>query len=358
MDFAQKGFNHLKSGSSAILDIFYQRQLSQYWPLESRGNLYIPATHDDSTQPRKRTKCRIVAWTGLLLLTLAVLYFATNGLRSPKSPPGEIYDPGGVYGNTSPKHPLFKLVEDAEFRFKSVTARQSNNLAQAAAEYRRRYGMPPPPRFEEWYRFAVDSGVQLIDEYDSIHESLQLFWALKPADIRARTVEALGYSQSLMGVSIRNGQVQTVGEGQGDWQEPATRQMISEFSKWLPDMDLAFNVNDESRVLVPHEDVERMYQKAMDAIQSVKSSQAISTGPVILMMDRATNRCLRRGLIDSTISRHGLILACLVPLTHQRETLMAMDTIARQILSMVASSLSSISQLSPTYAWYRQCSIR
>lgn len=48
--------------------------------------------------------------------------------------------------------------------------------------------------------------------------------------------------------------------------------MISEFSKWLPDMDLAFNVNDESRVLVPYEDVERMQQKATDVIQSVRSS--------------------------------------------------------------------------------------
>lgn len=135
----------------------------------------------------------------LILARISSLVRCYKSSTSPKSPPGDIYDSGIVYGDTDLKHPIFKLVEDAEFRFKSVTARQSKNLAEAAAEYRRRYSMPPPPRFEEWYRFGVDSGVELIDEYDSIHESLQLFWAFKPADIRARTVEALGYNQSLMG---------------------------------------------------------------------------------------------------------------------------------------------------------------
>jgi hypothetical protein len=279
MNLVQKSFDYLSSSGSVVLDVLYQRQLSQYWPLESRGNLYIPTTNDGNTPPRKRSKFRIASWTALLLLALLVLYYSTRRLIPPETPPGDLYDPGVMYGETGPRHPILKLVEDAEFEFKSTTAGQSTSLAEAIAEYRRRYGMPPPPLFDKWYKYAVDSEVRLIDEYDSIHESLLLFWSLDPAEIRRRALEALGYSQSLMGVSIRNGKVRTVGDGQDDWQEPATKEMISQFSEWLPDMDLVFNVNDESRVLAPHEDVERMHNVATGAVRAVRASSNAFSAP-------------------------------------------------------------------------------
>lgn len=170
----------------------------------------------------------------------------------------------------SDEHPIQQLVRNAEVRHQSLRAAQSTTLHAAITEYQRRYKMPPPPHFDRWYEYAVQHDTELIDEFDAIHDSLVLFWGVNPDVIRQRTREALGYDNSLMEASIRGGEVQIFGSGQDDFQVPVTQEMISKFSQWLPDMDLAFNVNDESRVLVPHEDVTRLMSLATTAILSVR----------------------------------------------------------------------------------------
>jgi hypothetical protein len=177
--------------------------------------------------------------------------------------------------STSPgsnQHPVAQLAKNAGLEFQSIKARQSKTFEGAVTEYQRRYGMPPPPHFDEWYDFAVARGTELIDEYDGIYHSLLPFWSLEPSVLRARTREALGQENALMGASIRNGHVQTIGIGQGRFQEPATVDMISPFAKWLPDMDLAFNRNDEPRVLIPHEDLAQMLPIAKRNIQSIQAT--------------------------------------------------------------------------------------
>jgi hypothetical protein len=155
------------------------------------------------------------------------------------------------------------LIREAEKELEATRARQSKTLSQAVAEYRRRYGIPPPPNFNKWFEFAQAKGVQLIDEFDMIQESITPFWGLKPATIRARATEALGFDNALLGVQIRNGKI-THMEGGGDWQREATAGMMGKFLKWLPDMDLCFNLHDESRVVVPHDDMARLVQRARD----------------------------------------------------------------------------------------------
>jgi hypothetical protein len=75
-----------------------------------------------------------------------------------------------------------------------------------------------------------------------------------------------------MGASIRIGQVQTIDKGQSEFQAPATVDMISSFAQRLPDMDLAFNRNDEPRILIPHEDLVQMLTVARQKMQSVQST--------------------------------------------------------------------------------------
>jgi hypothetical protein len=157
-------------------------------------------------------------------------------------------------------HPIQQLSRRAAYDFGSCNASQSTSLSEAVAKYRHRYGIPPPPQFDKWYNFAVSRGAQLVDEYDTINDSLRLFWSVPPQQLRARAAWLLAHRDdlSLMGVSLRRGQVMVRGSGQGEYQHTATREMISKFSEWLPDMDLVFNVNDEPRVLVPWEDASRM----------------------------------------------------------------------------------------------------
>ncbi|KAH6850378.1 hypothetical protein B0I37DRAFT_113082 [Chaetomium sp. MPI-CAGE-AT-0009] len=184
------------------------------------------------------------------------------------------------FATTKPKpvpggpHPVWHLITDAEREFEAVKARQSKSLRDAVAEYRRRYGLPPPPHFDKWWAFAKSKNVQLVDEFDTIHELLTPFWGLKPSTIRARAREALGTDNQLMGFQVRNGNASHIFGG-WDWMQTTMVDMMRSFVEHLPDMDLAFNVNDEPRVVVPHDDMVRLVHtartKAMPAANAAKS---------------------------------------------------------------------------------------
>jgi hypothetical protein len=147
-------------------------------------------------------------------------------------------------------HPIDQLIKSADAQFSELRSTQSRSLEEAVAEYRRRYGIPPPPKFDIWYEFAKRKGVQLIDEYDTIHNQLLPFWALEPSVIRARVTEAIGYDNMLLALLIRNGEVVKT-EGGSEWQVHATMGMMNETVQHLPDMDLPFNIHDEPRVILP-----------------------------------------------------------------------------------------------------------
>ncbi|TWU73710.1 capsule-associated protein CAP1 [Metarhizium rileyi] len=162
---------------------------------------------------------------------------------------------------SSKQHPIRDLMVDARRELEATTGRQSKDLEGAVKEYRRRYGIHPPPHFDAWHKFARSHDVQLIDEFDTIHNIITPFWGLKPKTIRARAKEALGYDNALVGVAIRNHRISHM-EGGMEWQRNATRGMLERFLEYLPDMDLAFNTHDEPRVIVPHDDLARLVKKA------------------------------------------------------------------------------------------------
>ena len=164
---------------------------------------------------------------------------------------------------TQDSHPVLQLIDAAAKEAEETVKRQSKSLSEAIAEYRKRYKISPPPNFDKWYYFAKEKGTQLIDEYDTIYHSLLPFWALKPTLIRGRARESLGFDNALMGVSIRDGTITKTGKGP-EWQQEATTGMMRDFIKYLPDMDLAFNLHDEPRVVVPHDDLSRLVEKAID----------------------------------------------------------------------------------------------
>ncbi|EXJ81199.1 hypothetical protein A1O3_07489 [Capronia epimyces CBS 606.96] len=176
-------------------------------------------------------------------------------------------------------HPIHELVVEAQGNFQTVRARQSRSLSDAVAEYRRRYKLPPPPHFDKWYAFAKKRGVELIDEYDTIYHQLLPFWALEPAVIRERTREAVGFDNALISVTIRDGKVVTI-QGGGDmyqWHREATPVMLKEFISYLPDMDLAFNIHDEPRVVMQHDDLLHHVKVAKDVnIPKAYGNQALN----------------------------------------------------------------------------------
>ncbi|KAK4033195.1 glycosyltransferase [Parachaetomium inaequale] len=207
--------------------------------------------------------------------------------QGPPKPPEIVTFTSKKFAATKPKpapggrHPIWHLITDAEREFKAVKARQSQTLRDAVAEYRRRYGLPPPPHFDKWWAFAQNKKVQLVDEFDTIHELLTPFWGLKPSTIRARAREALGADNQLMGLQVRSGNASHFfgGYDWSDWMKTALIGMMKDFVEHLPDMDLVFNINDEPRVLVPHDDMARLVHTAQTtAMPAANAAKELRNG--------------------------------------------------------------------------------
>jgi Glycosyl transferase family 90 len=206
----------------------------------------------------------------LLILSIVAITTIINQQHTPALPhqrepasnhaPQPDHEPPS-YPATS--HPMWSLITQSQKEFEDLKARQSTTLHEAVAEYRRRYGIPPPPNFDKWYNFAKENGVQLIDEFDTIHQSLTPFWGLKPATIRARAREALGYDNNLLGVLIRHGNITKI-DGGREWMQEALKGMTEKFISYLPDMDLCFNIHDEPRVMLQHDDLARLVATALN----------------------------------------------------------------------------------------------
>ncbi|KAI0096170.1 hypothetical protein GGR51DRAFT_49282 [Nemania sp. FL0031] len=149
-------------------------------------------------------------------------------------------------------------------------AAQSTSLPSAVAVYRRRYGMPPPPNFDKWHAFAVSVNSSIIDTFDQINSDLLPFWAVSPATLRQRTTHLLEHPNlSMGGLLIRDGQTSVSPHVHGThrWMVDVVDEMVKPFSQWLPDMQLAFNLDDECRVSVPAADMAPL----MDGARSARS---------------------------------------------------------------------------------------
>jgi hypothetical protein len=104
--------------------------------------------------------------------------------------------PARLLGNVA-EHPIPRLMDDAEHRFRVVISRQSRSLRTAVAEYKRRYGRNPPKGFDSWWRFAQTNKVKLVDEYDGLFGDLEPFWELTGAEFRRRAFQ-VGASHLLL----------------------------------------------------------------------------------------------------------------------------------------------------------------
>ena len=248
---------------------------------------------------RRRQFLALAAVVCLFFFFLSILRISpdsTTGLqyvmhKKPSPGPHEPVtweEPDIVEGGTKPKelksnaaHPIWYLLNEEQKKFEALKKRQSSTLTEAVKEYKKRYGIPPPPHFDKWFEFVQKNGVELVDEFDTIHDLLTPFWGLKPSTIRSRTKEALGFDNGLIGLSIRNHAVsqvrgaENIRDGENVWQHNATRDMMEKFIEYLPDMDLAFNAHDEPRVMVPNEDLVKLVSKAkkqaMPALNKVKA---------------------------------------------------------------------------------------
>ncbi|PNS20260.1 hypothetical protein CAC42_5710 [Sphaceloma murrayae] len=112
--------------------------------------------------------------------------------------------------------------------------------------------MAAPPGFDKWYRYAIDRNSSVIDDFDSIMRDLRPFESLTPILLRQRTAEARQDPfNDVSAIIIRNGKAMAHPDVRDThrWMMEGVISMISRFEEFLPDMDLAFNTNDEPRVI-------------------------------------------------------------------------------------------------------------
>ncbi|ROT37105.1 hypothetical protein SODALDRAFT_279520 [Sodiomyces alkalinus F11] len=186
--------------------------------------------------------------------------------------------PGHGFGRSRPgandtneSHPIDDLIDEAQSAFRQLLGKRSVTLEQAAWRYRERRGRHPPPGFDAWFAAAVASDAVVVEEFfDRIHHDINPLWGLEPADLRRRT----GHQASVIRVRAGNVQIDT------DLEEPPHRlrqwaKLVAEMSPHIPDLDMPVNTMDESRVLVPWEQVDeyvaaekrsRLFQPVHDAI--------------------------------------------------------------------------------------------
>ncbi|KAJ8496895.1 hypothetical protein ONZ45_g12270 [Pleurotus djamor] len=156
------------------------------------------------------------------------------------------------------EHPIPKLMDEAEEKFRQKVGRQSKTLQAAVAEYKRRYDRNPPKGFDKWWEFAVANNVTLVDEYDGLMKDLAPFYKLSGIEVKRRA-EQVGQLPSIDLLRLRGGKPTMVNMNKGfvDSEVSARahgfRRMIEKFQHLLPDLDFPINAKAEGRVLVPWE---------------------------------------------------------------------------------------------------------
>ncbi len=157
---------------------------------------------------------------------------------------------------TGPRHPIDDLIGKANEDFERLTSKQISNITEAANAYRQRRGRHPPPRFDEWFKFAQSKNAVIIEDlFDRIYDDLTPFWAIAPSNIRDA-----GASWPEV-ISIRN-RALTVRKDKR-YRIELWHDMLKRIAKYLPDVDLAFNTMDESRLFVPSESIDSYVAEAL-----------------------------------------------------------------------------------------------
>ncbi|KIW23571.1 uncharacterized protein PV07_11759 [Cladophialophora immunda] len=174
-------------------------------------------------------------------------------------------------------HPIDMLMYDATLHHNKYleTVGSTSSLADAVAGYTSRYNRNPPPGFDVWFEYAKNRSVLIVDEYDQIYHDLLPFRAVPPSELRSQTWQMVSNPwNEISGITIRNGEakVQENVLPTHRWMLEGVAVLINSFARYLPDMDLAFNLNDESRVAVPYEQMKDLQEKGRAKDKSGSSS--------------------------------------------------------------------------------------
>jgi len=213
-------------------------------------------------------------------------------------------------------HPIDLLIYDARIQhekyLETVSWSQNATLADTVGRYRQRYDRNPPPGFDIWFEFAKNKSALIMDEYDQIYKDLLPFRTIPPAELRRQTWQMVSNPwNEISGISIRDGNA-TVQENvlpTHRWMLEGVAALINSFARYLPDMDLAFNLNDESRVAVNHHHITslREHGRIQDASGSIGWSANRAAGWLPPSEHELTDTVFRDHSFRNTFQKFGAV---------------------------------------------------
>ncbi|KAG6873384.1 hypothetical protein C0995_016194 [Termitomyces sp. Mi166 len=223
----------------------------------------VDQSHVDAPM-RARRRHRVLGYAVrksryIFLVCVFVLFLRAGLLAGDNEDGRQSYEDVRALSFSSPRedHPITKLMDEGEEKYRVKLEGQSKTLKEAVEEYRRRYKRGPPRGFDKWWEFARKNNVKFVDEYDGLVGDLEPFWEMSGEELRRR-VGQVGQLPSIDLVRIKNGEASTLRMNAFEDSEVSARAngfaaMISQFAPSLPDMDFSINAKAEGRVLVPWE---------------------------------------------------------------------------------------------------------
>ncbi|KAK0279659.1 hypothetical protein LTR91_004870 [Friedmanniomyces endolithicus] len=183
---------------------------------------------------------------------------------SPKPPPST--RPNAL--PPKPHHPIDHLIAEADVDLKTLLAKETHNVHDAAHAYRLRRGRQPPPHFDEWFAFAQNHSALMVEDFfDQIYTDLNPFWGVPAKQIREQA------NAFLHRISVRGGKTtQRTDVDERPWLN-LWEDMVGSVAEWLPDVDLPINVMDESRVVVPWEEIDGYMQTELASRRVVEAAE-------------------------------------------------------------------------------------
>ncbi|KAK3071365.1 hypothetical protein LTR53_008770 [Teratosphaeriaceae sp. CCFEE 6253] len=172
------------------------------------------------------------------------------------------------------EHPIERLIKDAQAEHGRLLSRQSHDLSTAVTRYQERRGRRPPPDFDAWFHYARKHDAVVVEDFfDRIYDDLNPFWTLEPRELRRRSAP---WAHEHV-ISVRNRKaILRSPHADPMGRMPHWFRLVKELAQWLPDVDLPVNVMDESRLLVPWDEIkERVQEEA--AARRVASPSEVRT---------------------------------------------------------------------------------
>lgn len=166
----------------------------------------------------------------------------TNTATDPPLPPEETIP---LPSTSEDRHPIIELLHRADDDYHALLKGETYDLASAAQRYREKRGRHPPPGFDKWWQYARDNHAMIVEDFwDPIYDDINPMWALDQLDMQKDVLAQRAIFQ------VRGGNVTS---DDGHFWIPTWKDMIQSVAAHLPDMDIAMNTMDESRLLVPWE---------------------------------------------------------------------------------------------------------